>query len=143
MVSAGAAQCPSVMQTPGSDGHSLSAAQARQTFVVSQMGFVAVVQSVFITHATQAPEDAQTRTGPPSGWAQSMAPAQARQLFVVASHTGFGALSQSMSSAHSTHFPDEAQTGVPASAPPHSLAPVQPRQIFVVPSQIGFVPEQE
>jgi hypothetical protein len=142
MVSPEVAQCPSGKHTPGSVGHSESPAHARQTLVASQIGLVIVVQSVFETHATQAPEGEQTRAGPPSGWGQSMAAAQARQMLSVWSQTGFVGVLQSPLEMHSTHAPVDAHTGVPASVPPHSPV-AHPRQVFVAVSQIGVVPAQE
>jgi hypothetical protein len=142
MTSPVVAQWPSGMQTPGLAGHSASAAHARQIFVMSQIGFVAVVQSVFARHPTQPPVGAQTGVPALTPEHSAVPLTQPRHVFVLMSQTGFVPTLQSESAAHSTHAPDAPQTGAPASAPPQSPV-VHPRHILVVLSQIGFVPEQE
>jgi len=109
---------------------------------VAQIGFVACLQSLPATHSTHAPEDAHTGI-PASGAPHSLAPAQARQLFVLVAQIGFVACLQSFPATHSTHAPVDAHAGVPASAPAHSVPVAQPRHFFDVASQTGVLPLHE
>jgi hypothetical protein len=137
------------MHTPGAEGHSASAWQARQVFVaVLQTGFVfAIVQSALVTHSTHPPVDAPVVTQAARAGlraAHSVPVAQPRQVFVAAFQTGRVAPLQSPLARHSTQTPaSAAQTGAPASRGAHSLPDWQPRHIFDVESQTGVPPPHE
>jgi hypothetical protein len=143
MTSPVVAQWPSVMQTPGFAGHSESVAHARQVFaVVLQIGFVAVVQSLFITHATHTPDEAQAGVEALIA-AHSVPLPHTRQVFDVVSHTGFAAVVQSVLVPHATQAPDAPQIGVEGSTAAHSVPTAHARHSLVVASQMGFAPVQE
>jgi hypothetical protein len=136
------------MHTPGAEGHSASAWQARQVFVaVLQTGFVfAIVQSALVTHSTHPPVDAPVVTQAARAGlraAHSVPVAQPRQVFVAALQTGFAFVVQSALVTHSTQAPTEApvvtQAGRAELSAAHSLPLVQPRQAFVLGLHTGRV----
>ena len=115
------------MQTPGLAPsfvtHSLSAAHGLHVLLaVSQMGLLAVVQSVFDTHSTQAPPFAQAGVGALHAVAVPASPpvVAAQPTQILARQKALFAVLQSPSFTHSTQLPEmlsqvEIALGQPAS----------------------------
>jgi hypothetical protein len=103
---------------------------------MSQMGFVADLQSVFATHSTHLPDEAHAGVAALEA-AHSAPEPQLRQALVVVSQIGLPAAPHWLLTAHSTQAPDGAQTGAAALSIVQSLAEAQPRHTFDAESQMG------
>jgi hypothetical protein len=94
--------------------------------VVSQTGFVVVLQSLLPTHSTHWPEGEHAGVAALSA-AHSGPLVQARQAFEVMSQIGFVATPQSDDLPHSAHAPDARHTGLAVLTAMHSAPEPQAR----------------